>query len=151
MLACNRSVPHGILWSTYKSPGVILDCLFSDFREDVLSHLSELCPFPSRQANCHLFKRLPCSLSPFAPKGTIHSRETGVLHKHSSWTKYVSCISFSLSRTSGHSDSQVQAQGLHQGFPLYPPQPNSSQLCKGFYTELQLQPQINPVIFRAFC
>lgn len=49
MLACYRGVSHGTLWSSYKSPRVILDCLLSDFREDVLNHLSEwkLCLLPS--------------------------------------------------------------------------------------------------------
>lgn len=64
-------------------------CLLSDFREDVLSSPSSAHSQACwcRQANYHLFKRLPCSPFPFAPKGTIHSEETGVLHKHSSWTK----------------------------------------------------------------
>lgn len=50
MLACYRSVPHGTLWSSYKSPRIVLDSLLSDFRKDVLlSHLCEwkLCPLPS--------------------------------------------------------------------------------------------------------
>lgn len=142
MLACYSTVPHGTLWSSYKSPRVILDCLLSNFREDVLSHLSEwkLCPLSSmlmagrQRAICS--RDYPVHLPCLLPKVQFTQRKQEYYINIQAEVKYVSCISFSLFRTSGHSDSQVQAQGLHHGFPLHPPQPNSSQFCKGLYIEL---------------
>lgn len=140
MLACYSTVPHGTLWSSYKSPRVILDCLLSDFREDVLSHPSEwkLCPLSSMlRAICS--RDYPVHLPYLLPRVQSTQRKQEYYISIQGELKYVSCISFSLFRTSGHSDSQIQAQGLHHGFPLHPPQPNSSQFCKGLYIELRFQ------------
>lgn len=127
MLACYRSVPHGTLWNSYKSPRVILDCLLSDFREDVLSHLSEwkLCPFPSTLMQAGKLPSVPeITLFTFPcllPRVQSTQRKQEYYISIKAELKYVSCISFSLSRTSGHSELQVQARGLYQGFPLHSP------------------------------
>lgn len=130
--------------------------LLSDFREDVLSHLSEwkLGPLPSmlmQAGKLSSVQEIPLFTFPcLLPRVQSTQRKQEYYISIKAELKY-SCISFSLSRTSGQSESQVQAQGLHQGFPLHPPQLNSSQLCKGFYIELPFQPQINLVTFRVFC
>lgn len=126
MLACYRSVPHGTLWSSYKSPRVILDCLLSDFREDVLSHLSEwkLGPLPSmlmQAGKLSSVQEIPLFTFPcLLPRVQSTQMKQEYYISIKAELKY-SCISFSLSRTSGQSESQVQARGLHQGFPLHPP------------------------------
>lgn len=126
--------PHGTLWSRYKSPRIVLDRLLSDFRENVLWHLSGSSAHSQaywcRQANCHLLGDYPVHLPCLLPKVQPVQRKQEYYISITAELKYISCTSFSLCRTSGHSKSKVQAQGLHQGFPPHPPQPNSSQLCK---------------------
>lgn len=76
-------------WDTVEQVQISQDCLRpSAFRfqgECAAAPEWKLCPLPSmlmQAGKLPSVRRLPCSPSLFAPKGTTCSEETGVLHKH---------------------------------------------------------------------